>query len=220
MLQYSSDIGERMESYVNDELSPILSNQATSSAAFPTLNKHTLTLQFRVLLETLANHVRSSAKSFDDWDGAVHVLHSLVSALRFHQTKPFVLPVVKYSRMFLEAFLKNCMPLLDRLFKNERAECIRLLKDIQQSTRLMQHVCSYSKIHKDTVLARQVPALKRSLEAFVYRVKTMLALNDAVDAFWFGVLKNRNLTGEEIDQVLWKKNNAVLTSEVKHFFSS
>ena len=33
--------------------------------------------------------------------------------------------------------------------------------------------------------------LKKSLEMLLYRVKAMLALNNAADAFWMGILKNR-----------------------------
>lgn len=48
-------------------------------------------------------------------------------------------------------------------------------------------------IHQDTVLTNHVPALKKSLEQFVYRVKAMLTLNHCQEAFWLGNLKNRDL---------------------------
>jgi len=38
-----------------------------------------------------------------------------------------------------------------------------------------------------------VPLLKKSLEQFVYRVKAMLAFNHCQEAFWVGILKNRDL---------------------------
>ncbi|MEQ2182878.1 hypothetical protein GOODEAATRI_026838, partial [Goodea atripinnis] len=53
-------------------------------------------------------------------------------------------------------------------------------------------------IHQDTSLTNHVPAVKKSLELFVYRVKAMLTLNNCQEAFWMGNLKNRNLKGEEI----------------------
>lgn len=42
-------------------------------------------------------------------------------------------------------------------------------------------------------LTNHVPALKKSLELFVYRVKAMLTLHNCQEAFWIGNLKNRNL---------------------------
>lgn len=48
-------------------------------------------------------------------------------------------------------------------------------------------------MHQDTSLTNHVPALKKSLELFVYRVKAMLTLNNCQEAFWMGNLKNRNL---------------------------
>lgn len=38
-----------------------------------------------------------------------------------------------------------------------------------------------------------MPLLKKSLEQFVYRVKAMLAFNHCQEAFWVGILKNRDL---------------------------
>ncbi|KAF7249877.1 hypothetical protein EYD10_04282 [Varanus komodoensis] len=73
-----------------------------------------------------------------------------------------------------------------------------LLKTLQLSTRQLHHMCGHSKIHQDTGLISHVPLLKKSLEQFVYRVKAMLALNHCQEAFWVGVLKNRDLQGEEI----------------------
>ena len=48
-------------------------------------------------------------------------------------------------------------------------------------------------ITKDVSLTNQVPKLKRSLEVFVYRVKAMLTVNQCLEAFWLGNLKNRDL---------------------------
>lgn len=53
-------------------------------------------------------------------------------------------------------------------------------------------VCCFQ-IHQDLGLTNHVPLLKKSLEQFVYRVKAMLAFNHCQEAFWVGVLKNRDL---------------------------
>ena len=47
-------------------------------------------------------------------------------------------------------------------------------------------------------MTSKVPLLKKFLEAFVLKVKAMLADHGCADAFWLGNLKQRNLKGEEI----------------------
>lgn len=43
----------------------------------------------------------------------------------------------------------------------------------------------------------QVPAMKRTVERFVFRIKLLLAETDQADAFWLGALKHKNLQGQE-----------------------
>uniref|UniRef100_A0AAR2LKP6 FA complementation group D2 n=1 Tax=Pygocentrus nattereri TaxID=42514 RepID=A0AAR2LKP6_PYGNA len=100
---------------------------------------------------------------------------------------------LKYGRLFLESFLKLGMPLLDYSFKKHKEDVQSLLKTFQLSTRQLHHMCGHSKIQQDTALTNHVPALKKSLEQFVYRVKAMLTLNQCQEAFWLGNLKNRDL---------------------------
>ena len=54
-------------------------------------------------------------------------------------------------------------------------------------------VVPLTQICQATALTNHVPALKKSLEQFVYRVKATLTLNHCQEAFWLGNLKNRDL---------------------------
>merc|ERR1719187_1783381 len=118
--------------------------------------------------------------------------------LKTWSTRMMLSAVLKLSRQFLDHFLRHGMPLLDKVFRRKQEDCISLLKNLQISTRYLQHVCNHSKIHKDVALSNHVPLLKKLLEVFVYRVKAMLAANNCIDSFWMGNLKNRTLHGEEI----------------------
>ena len=118
------------------------------------------------------------------------------------------------------------MPLLDKMFKSNSTECIVLLKDFQLSTRQLQHICSHSKLQKDVALANHVPILKKSLEAFVFRVKAMLAYNWDVSGptgakmshtFWVGNLKNRDLKGAEIVEPIEEKEKSIQSDEGKSY---
>ncbi|GAA6073488.1 Fanconi anemia group D2 protein, partial [Tachysurus ichikawai] len=132
------------------------------------------------------------------WNLAVRDFHILINVVKVFDSRPVLNVGLKYGRLFLECFLKLGMPLLDYSFKQHKEDVQSLLKTIQLSTRQLHHMCGHSKIRQDTALTNHVPALKKHLEQFVYRVKAMLTLNHCQEAFWLGNLKNRDLKGEEI----------------------
>uniref|UniRef100_A0A8B9KRQ9 FA complementation group D2 n=1 Tax=Astyanax mexicanus TaxID=7994 RepID=A0A8B9KRQ9_ASTMX len=132
------------------------------------------------------------------WNLAVRDFHVLINLVKVFDSRPVLNVCLKYGRLFLESFLKLGMPLLDYSFKKHKEDVQNLLKTLQLSTRQLHHICSHSKNRQDTGLTNHVPALKKSLEQFVYRVKAMLTFNQCQEAFWLGNLKNRNLKGEEI----------------------
>uniref|UniRef100_A0A8B9BRA3 FA complementation group D2 n=1 Tax=Anser brachyrhynchus TaxID=132585 RepID=A0A8B9BRA3_9AVES len=174
---------------------PELINSAKDgcSSTYPTLSRQTFPVFFRVMIAQLESSVKSipagkpsdSSEKLLQWNIAVRNFHILVN-------------LVKYGRLFVEAFLKLAMPLLDHSFKKHRDDVQGLLKTLQLSTRQLHHMCGHSKIRQDIGLTNHVPLLKKSLEQFVYRVKAMLAFNHCQEAFWVGILKNRDLQGEEI----------------------
>ncbi|XP_062977137.1 Fanconi anemia group D2 protein [Elgaria multicarinata webbii] len=180
------------------------------SSTYPTLTRKTFPVFFRVMMAHLESSVRSiSAGRPSDssqvqlekllhWNMAVRDFHILVNLVKVFDNRPVLIVCLKYGRLFMETFLKLGMPLLDCSFKKHREDVQSLLKTLQLSTRQLHHMCGHSKIHQDTGLTSHVPLLKKSLELFVYRVKAMLALNHCQEAFWLGVLKNRDLQGEEI----------------------
>lgn len=58
---------------------------------------------------------------------------------------------LQYSRTFLELFLRNAMPLLDSCLRMHNQEVVTLLKNLQTSTRLLQHVCTHSKVSENII---------------------------------------------------------------------
>ncbi|TFK03996.1 E3 ubiquitin-protein ligase makorin-1 [Platysternon megacephalum] len=191
---------------------PELINSANDgySSTYPTLTRQTFPVFFQVMMAQLENSVRSipAGKPSDSsevqlekllhWNMAVRDFHILVNLVKVFDSRPVLSVCLKYGRLFVEAFLKLAMPLLDYSFKKHREDVQSLLKTLQLSTRQLHHVCGHSKIHQDLGLTNHVPLLKKSLEQFVYRVKAMLAFNHCQEAFWVGILKNRDLQGEEI----------------------
>ncbi|XP_009282851.1 PREDICTED: Fanconi anemia group D2 protein [Aptenodytes forsteri] len=191
---------------------PELINSAKDgcSSTYPTLSRQTFPVFFRVMMAQLESSVKSipAGKPSDSsevqlekllrWNIAVRNFHILVNLVKVFDSRPVLSICLKYGRLFVEAFLKLAMPLLDYSFKKHRDDVQSLLKTLQLSTRQLHHMCGHSKIRQDIGLTNHVPLLKKSLEQFVYRVKAMLAFNHCQEAFWVGILKNRDLQGEEI----------------------
>ncbi|XP_019736648.1 Fanconi anemia group D2 protein isoform X3 [Hippocampus comes] len=210
-MEHVDDVLKAVEEIANEGFPQIINaSKDESSASWPTLSKQTFLVFYKVLMAELEKSVRKipSGKINDSseaqseklltWNLAVRDFHILVSIVKVFDSRPVLNVCLKYGRLFLESFLKLGMPLLDYSFKRHKEDVQNMLKTFQLSTRQLHHVCGHSKIHQDTSLTNHVPALKKSLELFVYRVKAMLTLNNCQGAFWIGNLKNRNLKGEEI----------------------
>uniref|UniRef100_A0A8C9VSW2 FA complementation group D2 n=1 Tax=Scleropages formosus TaxID=113540 RepID=A0A8C9VSW2_SCLFO len=204
-LERTGDVLRAVEEIVGEGI-PELMNAAKdgNSKTFPTLTRQTFLVFFRGTMAILERSVRRipavQTEKLLTWNLAVRDFHMLVNLVKVNlEMRPFETVFSRcYGRLFLEAFLKLGMPLLDYSFKKHKEDVQSLLKTFQLSTRQLHHMCGHSKIRQDTGLTNHVPALKKSLEQFVYRVKAMLVLNNCQEAFWLGNLKNRDLKGEEI----------------------
>ncbi|XP_049448967.1 Fanconi anemia group D2 protein [Epinephelus fuscoguttatus] len=210
-LEHVDDVLKAVEEIAGEGIPELLNaSKDESSSSWPTLSRQTFLVFYKVLMAELEKAVRKipAGKAGDSteaqseklltWNLAVRDFHILVNLVKVFDSRPVLNVCLKYGRLFLESFLKLGMPLLDNSFKRHMEDVQGLLKTFQLSTRQLHHMCGHSKIHQDTSLTNHVPALKKSLELFVYRVKAMLTLHNCQEAFWIGNLKNRNLKGEEI----------------------
>uniref|UniRef100_A0AAQ5YSM8 FA complementation group D2 n=1 Tax=Amphiprion ocellaris TaxID=80972 RepID=A0AAQ5YSM8_AMPOC len=196
-LEHVDDVLTALEEIAKKGMQELINmSKDESSTSWPTLNRQTFLVFYKVMMAELEKAVRKipAGKMSDNTEAqSVKLLTWTLAVRDFH----IMVNLVKYGRLFLESFLKLGMPLLDYSFKRHK-DVQSLLKTFQLSTRQLHHMCGHSKIHQDTSLTNHVPALKKSLELFVYRVKATLTLNNCQEAFWIGNLKNRNLKGEEI----------------------
>uniref|UniRef100_A0A3B3DEN6 FA complementation group D2 n=1 Tax=Oryzias melastigma TaxID=30732 RepID=A0A3B3DEN6_ORYME len=215
-LEQVDDILKVVEEIAGEGITELLNvSKDESSASWPTLNRQTFLVFYKVMLAELEKAVRKipAGKSSDDseseklltWSLAVRDFHILVNLVKVFDSRPVLNVCLKTNCPFLAQGRekKTSFPLLIyngtlwvRFILKEDVQS--LLKTFQLSTRQLHHMCGHSKIRQDTSLTNHVPALKKSLELFLYRVKVMLALNNCQEAFWMGNLKNRNLKGEEI----------------------
>lgn len=132
------------------------------------------------------------------WNDCMKVLGVIMKLLREYHSRQNVLSSLKHGKTIIENFIKNGMPTCEKLFNLYQDDIVSTLKHLQSSTRQLQHLTCHSKVTQDTVLAKQVPPLKKSMESLLFSVKAMLAFHNCQEAFWLGNLKNRNLQGEEI----------------------
>ncbi|XP_036387647.1 Fanconi anemia group D2 protein [Megalops cyprinoides] len=210
-LDHTDDILKAIEEIAGEGFPELMDAPKNGwSTRFPTLTRQTFLVFYRGMIAKLEKSVRRipPARQSDStevqseklltWNLAVRDFHILVNMVKMFDTRPVLSVCLKYGRLFLEAFLKLAMPLLDFSFKKHKEDVQSLLKTFQLSTRQLHHMCGHSKIRQDTGLTNHVPVLKKSLEQFVYRAKAMLARNHCQEAFWLGNLKNRDLKGEEI----------------------
>uniref|UniRef100_A0A3P8TNF8 FA complementation group D2 n=1 Tax=Amphiprion percula TaxID=161767 RepID=A0A3P8TNF8_AMPPE len=197
-LEHVDDVLTALEEIAKKGMQELINmSKDESSTSWPTLNRQTFLVFYKVMMAELEKAVRKipAGKMSDNTE-----FHLICPVIYFQifDSRPVLNVCLKYGRLFLESFLKLGMPLLDYSFKGHKEDVQSLLKTFQLSTRQLHHMCGHSKIHQDTSLTNHVPALKKSLELFVYRVKATLTLNNCQEAFWIGNLKNRNLKGEEI----------------------
>uniref|UniRef100_A0A8B9KSS5 FA complementation group D2 n=1 Tax=Astyanax mexicanus TaxID=7994 RepID=A0A8B9KSS5_ASTMX len=210
-LAHTDDVLKAVEEITGEGITELLNAaKDASSRSWPTLNRQTFLVYYKVMMEELEKNVRklppgrqTDSREIQNeklltWNLAVRDFHVLINLVKVFDSRPVLNVCLKYGRLFLESFLKLGMPLLDYSFKKHKEDVQNLLKTLQLSTRQLHHICSHSKNRQDTGLTNHVPALKKSLEQFVYRVKAMLTFNQCQEAFWLGNLKNRNLKGEEI----------------------
>uniref|UniRef100_A0A3B4YG41 FA complementation group D2 n=1 Tax=Seriola lalandi dorsalis TaxID=1841481 RepID=A0A3B4YG41_SERLL len=207
-LEHVDDVLKAVEEIAGEGIPELLNaSKDESSASWPTLNRQTFLVFYKVMMAELEKAIRKIPSFFFFFKSfnlityvSPHLLDCWSSNLfiQVFDSRPVLNVCLKYGRLFLESFLKLGMPLLDYSFKRHKEDVQSLLKTFQLSTRQLHHMCGHSKIQQDTSLTNHVPALKKSLELFLYRVKAMLMLNNCQEAFWMGNLKNRNLKGEEI----------------------
>ncbi|XP_076125182.1 Fanconi anemia group D2 protein [Alosa pseudoharengus] len=210
-LTHVDDVLKAVEEIAGEGIPELVSAaKDASSRTWPTLNRQTFLVFYRTMMAELEKAVRkippgkqrdsteAQSEKLLTWNLAVRDFHILINLVKVFDSRPVLTVCLKFGRLFLESFLKLGMPLLDFSFKKHKEDVQSLLKTFQLSTRQLHHMCGHSKIRQDTGLTNHVPALKKSLEQFVYRVKAMLTLNHCQEAFWLGNLKNRDLKGEEI----------------------
>lgn len=108
---------------------------------------------------------------------------------------------VKYGGKFVDSFLKG-FEFLKARYDAHKNSIIMLVKELQKATRTIQTLCSEAKGFKRTVVTSKIPAVKRSMERYLFCVKALLHSTSHGNSFWMGNLKHKDLQGREVSSQL------------------
>lgn len=134
----------------------------------------------------------------------VHV--ALVNLTKSHEKSAVHAVAVKCGGKFVDTFLKG-MDFFQAKFEAHKDIIVSSVKELQKATRIVQTICAEAKGHKRMPVATKVPAVKRSMEKFIFCVKALLHGASNGSAFWMGNLKHKDLQGREVASQLYPEAN-------------
>ncbi|XP_024372058.1 uncharacterized protein [Physcomitrium patens] len=192
---------------------------------YPALSYSTFLIWYRVqheevlgLFEEVMKEVLSQIKSKNPLvkDAVVELLTSahhcikvhvaLVNLTKSHEKSAVHAVAVKCGGKFVDTFLKG-MDFFQAKFEAHKDIIVSSVKELQKATRIVQTICAEAKGHKRMPVATKVPAVKRSMEKFIFCVKALLHGASNGSAFWMGNLKHKDLQGREVASQLYPEAN-------------
>ncbi|GJQ12115.1 hypothetical protein GpartN1_g3906.t1 [Galdieria partita] len=112
---------------------------------------------------------------------------------------------LKWGRKLVALVLNGGLQLLTKELIHNKAQGIKLFKELQKCTRSVHQICLFCKETKEESLLLLLPPVKKQLEMLIFRVKEMLQKQGVVHIFWLGNLKNKNLQGEALPSQINEK---------------
>lgn len=122
------------------------------------ISRLTFTVYYKVVMTELITNIKrippgKKSESEDvreerlfSWGLAIKVLHVTITLTKMFTARSNLGTALKYGRQFVDIFLRQGMPLLDVTFRRHHAVVGRLLRSLQQSTRVLHHLCGHSKV--------------------------------------------------------------------------
>uniref|UniRef100_A0A915PTL1 Fanconi anemia group D2 protein n=1 Tax=Setaria digitata TaxID=48799 RepID=A0A915PTL1_9BILA len=181
-----------------------------SKATFPSIYK----LLFCSLNETTKNTLSLQAvengklqqdKCFALWRIAASSFCLLTLLIRELRNASVLLTAAREGRIFLQSFVvkSSFMYLLsdETRFARYGAGANAILKTVQIGNRSLQNMNSHAKSTKCSSLLKLLPQLRATSEQFIRAVHQLMIGVNCDGAFQIGLLKSRNLDGEELKEI-------------------
>ncbi|GMR59226.1 hypothetical protein PMAYCL1PPCAC_29421, partial [Pristionchus mayeri] len=180
---------------------------------FATINKETFAVIYKTLFaslnSTLSTLISSrNNMSSDDllllWSksGSAFCLLCLFIRIPSLRSKAMLVTAAKEGKRFLSLFSKpnGFMALLEdeTTFSLITQQVVAIIKTIQTGNRALQSISGYAKATRNEVLLKAMPDLRASGEGLLRSMYSALTFLGCEAAFEIGLLKGRNIDGEEI----------------------
>ncbi|KAI9342745.1 Fanconi anaemia protein FANCD2 [Zopfochytrium polystomum] len=191
---------EAINNYLNRGFPGLLTGDADVCCDFPNLTKATFPDFFKICFSVL-NSCATSTKAEKDLGAWNQMIGLFVSAVKLCKTcsEPKIFEhSLKYSKDFIQAFLKNGLLVLVSSIRAAKTEVVDNLKLLQSGTRILHQLCNDCKFSKDQQLLKHVPPLRKCMESLVFGLKQFMEEHDCLQALSIGNLKHRNLQGETV----------------------
>uniref|UniRef100_A0A453BMH7 Fanconi anemia group D2 protein n=1 Tax=Aegilops tauschii subsp. strangulata TaxID=200361 RepID=A0A453BMH7_AEGTS len=133
---------------------------------------------------------------------SVNVFVSLTNICKIHEKVAMHAMAVKYGGRFIDAFLK-AFNFLETQFGQHGGDIVKMIKELQKATRIIQTICAEAKGYKRTMITSKIPATKRSMERFLFQVKALLEHCSNVERCWIGNLKHKDLHGHVVSSQVY-----------------
>ena len=166
----------------------------------PMLTSKTLPRFYKCVFEELVGQFKANNADLDACLSLVQVFRALVLMTKSESTSKLHATSVRQSKVFMNLFLSNAMPLISNSFVLRRNLTANILTQMQKATRQLQHLCAHAKSTRNQGMMAVVPSLKRTLEAIIFKVKALAAKHGCMNMFRIGNLKNRNIDGTCVEE--------------------
>lgn len=171
---------------------------------FPAIDRKNFHVFYLELCNALLSAIRTEIQSLTNiehislWLTVAATLTSLMNIAKQLNYKNNMACFLKKTIGILKIFLISGLPMMEIMMKTNTDAVYKVLRTIQTTTRFLHHLCCQSKLTKDTTIVAHIPSFKQTIESIIYRVKAALVANNCSSAFWLGVLRNKDIDGEEI----------------------
>jgi hypothetical protein len=137
---YSPDSKLACDLYIDKYFAALRDSNADELEKIPLLNKETCPLFFKTLSEDVIRQVRRSrVLQVDDFASIANNFYSLVKYVSaFEQLPRIISHAIRFGSKFVELFSAKSVIPLTRMYNDEGARVVEIMKHVQSGTKLLQ----------------------------------------------------------------------------------
>ncbi|PVU93253.1 hypothetical protein BB559_003371 [Furculomyces boomerangus] len=199
---------QTLESLIAETLTDFSNHERNASSYFTSLTGKTAPVFLKGIIMSIAREM-GELPNYDPHDGVkgFEVLcrmfeDVMLKTREMSNYRGVLVSSMKAGLACVDVVLKKVLPYLEKIFLFHKERILGAILHLQKATRTLQIICGHSKAIKDLALTRLVPMIRRSLESFVIRVKTLLKNNNCLSLFDLGPLKHRSINGQVVSSQL------------------